>query len=387
VTDRKLPFEVRDLPPPSNPAPPRRLVPVDPPGPPALLSPGDRMRAQGAQGAPLPTGFKTLDQSTRGGPRKGNLVVLGGAPGAGKTTLGVNLVRGYLEGGLFVGVLASDEEPFGLLARLGQSLGFSREDLEGPDETARAECAACFDEKYPRLLVADAHDGHSVESASEALLAAAAGAPAVLFVDSIQTVRALGTEDAESPRQRVDAAVTALKLAARRGLLVFATCELNRGAYRTSDPSARVADLAAFKESGGIEYGASIALLLRSVKDEPDLVDAAFAKNRLRGPDAADEFRLRLDRRHAVFAEVGKPDEPDREDLRESSARVALARLRARIVDTVRRNPSLTSRNAIARATGPGRREATLDAIAGLVEDGTLVELDGGWRVRESERE
>ena len=130
----------------------------------------------------------------------------------------------------------------------------------------------------------------SVERIAELLAVRAAGKPAVLVVDSLQTVRAIGTDTAGSPRERVDAVVRALKsMRDRHGFLVVATCELARGAYRSKALAEQINDLAAFKESGGIEYAAQTALVLRSVPDEPALVDVAVPKNRAYRKDA---FRL-----------------------------------------------------------------------------------------------
>src|SRR6478735_670912 len=233
------------------------------PAPEGPRRPSEVLRAAGARGPRIPTGLETLDTACRGGLCTGSLWVFGGAPGAGKTTLLCQLALYRLAAGDHVVLLAADESPQGLALRLGQLLGYDRDALEGGD-TADAEVA--LDAYGERLWILDGAEW-TVEAA--ALLLPPGG---VLLVDSIQTLRAAGTEGAE-PRARVDAVVHALKSATRIGLLVLATCELARGAYRSNDPAQRTNSLAAFKESGAIEYGMDGALVLRTVSGEPDLVD------------------------------------------------------------------------------------------------------------------
>jgi hypothetical protein len=68
--------------------------------------------------------------------------------------------------------------------------------------------------------------------------------------------------------------------------------ELSKAAYRNRSPAATVHALSAFKESGDIEYGVSLAVVLVSRQGASDLVDAAVVKNRL-GPGKP-EFMLKL---------------------------------------------------------------------------------------------
>jgi hypothetical protein len=204
----------------------------------------------------------------------------------------------------------------------------------------------------------------------------------VLVVDSLQTAPALGTAEATSPRERVDAVVAACKRVAARGALVLATCELARGAYRSRDAKERIDDLAAFKESGGIEYGATCALVLRSVPETPDLIDATFAKNRV---GTKLDFRLRLDRARARVAEEmipATPAETAEHDPRERAAQAAHEQLCRRVLAVVRGHPgALTSRNEIARKAGKSRRGAVLEAIRDLMDAGRLVVVGGAFRV------
>lgn len=243
----------------------------------------------------LISGFPTLDRITRGGLPTGKLVAIGGAPGAGKTFVLVQWAFDFLSRGVHVGMLACDEDADGLLIRFGQLLGIDRRALEDGDVTAKqtlAEWARCV----PLSLWDGDEDEMTLEDASQALRASAGSAPSVLLVDSLQTVRVEGPHG-QTPRERIDAVVKASKHAAKVDRhLVIATSELARGAYRSKDTSEAINDLAAFKESGGIEYGIGLALVLRSRKGSNDLVDASVPKNRFGGEKSAFALRLNFDR-------------------------------------------------------------------------------------------
>jgi KaiC/GvpD/RAD55 family RecA-like ATPase len=341
-------------------------------------APADRARRLGGGGITLPAGFDTLDQATRGGPRTRKVVVLGGAPGAGKTTFVVQLAKRYAMRGIAVAVLAADEDADGLLTRWGQSEGIEREHLEAGTEEARAQLAQHL-EQVPRLLLVDAdEEGATVEDVSERLAELAAGAPSVLVVDSIQTVRTRNSANADNPRARVDDVVATLKRASKEtGHLVLATCELSRGAYRSQNVADRVEDLAAFKESGGIEYGASTLLVLRSVKGEDDLVDVAMPKNRM---GRKLPFRLRLNFRLAEFSEVPLPADESPEEARKKTEEERAEKARGRVLRALREQTDLRSKNDISRKAG-GARGDNLVAVDDLVEMGTLVKVGGCFRI------
>jgi RecA/RadA recombinase len=340
------------------------------PAPEGPRRPSEVLRAAGARGPRIPTGLETLDTACRGGLCTGSLWVFGGAPGAGKTTLLCQLALYRLAAGDHVVLLAADESPQGLALRLGQLLGYDRDALEGGD-TADAEGA--LDAYGDRLWILDGAEW-TVEAA--ALLLPPGG---VLLADSIQTLRAAGTEGAE-PRARVDAVVHALKSATRIGLLVLATCELARGAYRSNDPAQRTNSLAAFKESGSIEYGMDGALVLRTVSGEPDLVDVEVVKNRL---GAKPEFRLRLDRARALFTEEARPAE-DLAAEREAKLLRERAALREAVLAAVRASPPARTKDLIALRC-PRQRSAVWPMLSALLGEGAIVQVGGVYRVASPE--
>jgi KaiC/GvpD/RAD55 family RecA-like ATPase len=342
------------------------------------LTPAERARRLGGRGIILPTGLETLDRAMRGGPATRKLVVLGGAPGAGKTTLVVQLARKFAKQGTPVAILAADEDADGLLVRWGQSEGIAREDLEAGSDEAREGLASALLE-LPHFLLVDAEeDASTVEDVSERLTEIAHGMPAVLVVDSLQTVRTRTSAHAESPRARIDGVVAVLKRAAKEGgHLVLATCELARGAYRSQNAADRIDDLAAFKESGGIEYGASALLVLRSVKGEEDLVDVTMPKNRM-GQKLP--FRLKLNFRLAEFSEVPMPKPADEEAERRSTEEARAARARDRVIASIRDHADLGSMSAVSRVAGKNKKE-NLDALRELLEQEHIAKVGGTFRI------
>jgi hypothetical protein len=126
-------------------------------------------------------------------------------------------------------------------------------------------------------------------------------------------------------------------------VIVVATSELSRGAYRSRDAGDRIEDMAAAKESGSIEYMAQTLLVLRPVADRTGEVDVAIPKNR--GGDQT-PLRLVIDFQHARAHETTRPVDVEgcepgaqlaadmervREVLRGSPGIAGLDRLRAAI--------------------------------------------------------
>ncbi len=345
-------------------------------------SPADRASVVGGHCERLATNFETFDKATRGGLRPKKVIVFGGAPGAGKTTWAAQLGWQWASKGVFVAILASDEDADGLLIRIGQAVGFNREDLENGNPFARERFSAQLSE-HPNLLLVDADESEvNVEEISAELKRMAGGKPSVLIIDSIQTVNTVGAQDADGPRARVDSVIATLKRCAKvDGHLVIATCELARGSYRSKNASEQIDDLAAFKESGGIEYGVATALVLRSVAtaegEANGLVDVTMPKNRL---GRKLDFRIQIDHARATFREIQKPTDDDA-----SQGPSHIERIKERVLESVAKSiVPIASRNELARRV-KGSKKPVLIAIEELLEESRLVVSDGKFYISKAE--
>jgi replicative DNA helicase len=286
------------------------------PSRPRMLSLAERARAMRSRGAVvrLATGLPTLDANCRGGLRVPRIVVIGGAPGAGKTALVVWLALTFARAGVPVVFLAVDEGADDITMRIALLEGLDVGKLEAGD----GDEWDLLEERLAELPIEllDSDDGWTIETAGEQLAAKGKGAPGVLVVDSAQTANANGTTEAESLRARADAVLRALRSEVRsRPTLVLATSELAREAYKNRKAVDRINDLASFKESGSIEYAAETGIVLRSVPDGEGVVEAACPKNR---GGKRDTFFLEIDDRTRV-REVPDPtpDEATLSDKRE----------------------------------------------------------------------
>lgn len=284
-------------------------APADKPRP-QWTSAADRARRIGQDVERTPFFLPTLTTATRGGIGPGKIIAVGGAPGAGKTSLFMNQALAWARAGVLVGILAADEDADGLLIRIGQQLGIDRGALERGYPVARAELAAALEE-LPNLILVDSEEevGATIDAlAEELVLRRQPNQLAVMILDSLQTVQPeMDERQARDVRERVDTVVKTMKRLARRQRLAFvATSEVSRGSYNTADKNRQTSPLAAFKESGGIEYGVAVALVMAKVKNDDGSyeIEVTVAKNRLGGHDDLPVFHLSMNARTATFEEV-----------------------------------------------------------------------------------
>lgn len=330
-------------------------------------------------GARLRTGIETLDTATRGGIPMGRIVVLAGAPGSYKTGAAVSLGHTWERAGCAVAIFAADEPAAGIVTRLGQLAGFSRDALEcegDVGDSVRKGFARAAAGRFITVIDPGADESmRSIEDAEKALLHLADGRQRVLIVDSLQTAPCAAAESAETPRERIDLKLAICKGIASRGTTVILISEMSRAGYRSGSRGENISALAASKESGSIEYGASLLLGLRSVAGEPSLIDVEVAKNRLGG--SKPEFRLKLDFDRASFVETERDDVEQQCEV--SGKRARAGKLRTAILDAVRAQ-RLVSATAVYKAV-KGTKSEVLAEVKDLVAEGLLVIVDGAFRV------
>lgn len=212
-----------------------------------------------------PTGFKHLDEIING--LTPGLVVIAGPPSAGKTTFVKQLADQVAESADAPPVLffTYEQSAFDIrvktLARLSR---VSNEDIK----CGKAKLDAAID-RYKRfgqrLKIIEGTRQHTVGTIH---LAAhqerqRAGKPPVIIIDYLQ---AMPTSDPKlaDRRAQIDSIVTDLRRIARdTGATIVAVSSMSRDEYNK-------AKLSAFKESGGIEYGADVAAAMTVEKEDED---------------------------------------------------------------------------------------------------------------------
>ncbi|HEV8462122.1 MAG TPA: DnaB-like helicase N-terminal domain-containing protein [Gaiellaceae bacterium] len=350
----------------------------------------DRVDRLGTAGAPLSTEIAAIDLALRGGHRRGKVIVLAGAPGAGKTTLAVQIAHDAAMRGIPVSILAADEDAEGLAIRIGQQQGLNRDDLEAGDEFAKATLRERCQTDLASLAMADSdEDGVLLEDVAAELGRRAryvykdaqgrdveAQKPALLVLDSIQTIRCQGSDQAETPRAKVDLVMAAIKRCAKiHGVSIIATSEVSRAFYRGGDEREPNA-LAAGKDSGSIEFGASVVMVLRSVPDGGGDVDVDIVKNRI--GTVKTTLRMRIDHARARMSslETAQSQAPRKGDRQAEAVQrddLAVERMKAHVVEKLLRSKVPVRTRADLVRMCSGKATVIEKAVTRLLIDQTIV--------------
>lgn len=240
---------------------------------------------------PVSTGLKNVDDALGGGVMPG-LTVLAAISSLGKTTLLVQIADHIAASGrsvLFVSIEQSARELVAKsVSRLMRASGAQKHDLATSQEMydrkrrgtwseskAQTFLSAC--NKYHESIAQRLRfiEGDGPVSAADIRKAADAmaerdGAAPVVFIDYLQLLAPMSERDTD--KQTADKNVTALRQMARDlNTPVLVISSINRQRYSGA------ITLDAFKESGGIEYGADVALGLQpaGIADKDKEGDAA----------------------------------------------------------------------------------------------------------------
>lgn len=234
--------------------------------------------------------WESLNVATRGGMPVGRIITLNGGSGSGKTGLGAQLLAFFERQGAFCGHIAADECREDVLTRYGQHLGFARDLLEADGDAGNEErkrCSAATKGRNlciwnPRVGTEDL----TLEYYGDLIQDMAGERPAVLLVDSVQTVPCAAALNAKDDNQRQDAVVKVASRLADQGVLVILISEMPKAQADTGTYSPT-----ASKGSVSIAHASSLVLNCSAAKDDSG-VEIKVAKNR-RGPKY---FSLNLQR-------------------------------------------------------------------------------------------
>jgi RecA/RadA recombinase/DNA-binding transcriptional ArsR family regulator len=344
----------------------------------AVCSAVDVLRRTKAEGDPIPTGIKALDERLRGGMRTRRTMMIAGTAGHGKTSLALQVARAAAEAGVITLCRFVDEGDEPACIRLGQSFGWKREQVEDRLDPLLAKMEAQLAGKPLFLVDPDTLNEPTIESAADtlwALMQERHGALGLLILDSIQRVHTRTSGEACSERERVtDNGQTARRMAVEKGIAVVFTSEMNRAAYKSKREEDRSVDLASPAEAR-LEYWCDVHLTMRVPSEEdPYTVKVTLPKNRL-GSKAPLWFHLDPDR--ASFTAVeGDP----RAKARAAAESQKADAMREEILRQLQATPGLT-RTALREAVGgnKGLFDETLKELRG---SGIVEARSGGNRNR-----
>lgn len=250
--------------------------------------------------AVYPTGFRSIDNLLGGGYRAG-LHIIGGNTAAGKTALALHIAAyNAMKGSpvLYFTYEQSKQELWGrIIASQTDEVSYFDikdgrippiKDLKNGEKILtiarylkiREGDSGMFDTDETLYTVEEiAHEARRVKEKT--------GKPPLVIVDYIQRMPAGEDLKRKDLRERVDFIVTGLQTHVARviGSPVIALSSVSRGAYELKPDSPLEKKIAAFKESGGIEFtGYTVALLIAENSDN-DIVNVTFEflKNRESG--------------------------------------------------------------------------------------------------------
>lgn len=228
----------------------------------------------------IPTGLANLDKAVGGGLPEGALTVLGAGSSSGKTTLAVQIADHIAASGRTVLFVTTEQSRHELVAKsLSRMMkqtkkpngGYyvasaehimsraARASWDGDKEDALRACGARYTMTIaPRMRYFEVDGQPTVEQIRRAYKALCEpGKPSpVLVVDYLQLLKS--QDEHMSDRRAVDVNVMELRQLARESnSAVILISSINRQSYSEG------ADMSAFKESGGIEYGADLAMMLQ----------------------------------------------------------------------------------------------------------------------------
>lgn len=237
------------------------------------------------------SGLPDLDAKLDGGFRPGELCIIAGRPGMGKSTLGMDIARhASLHEGI-PGLFVSLEMSLGQLAlrvlaaeaRVGMS--DLKRGLVAENEVPLIEDVIERLGPDSALKVWASTTGSYADIAAVVTSAVRRVGIRYLVVDYLQLLSSTGESGRrEQSRQEIVGAISRelKRVALRFGLVVFAVAQLNRGPEQRADKKPQMADL---RESGALEQDADYVIVVdrpeqRDPTDRPGEADLHGLKNR-----------------------------------------------------------------------------------------------------------
>lgn len=230
---------------------------------------------QKTEGGIVPTPWEELNRLLNGGCHKGQMIIIGGRPGDGKSNAGLNIVLGAAELGYKATAFSVEMDDVEVCSRLLAAGSWS--------EQSQIMRRRMDDDTFERVeSYIDTHKGMPLELVDQAYITVEQivahcrlRRPDIVFVDYAQLI---SPSNSKLVREQQVAHITrSLKVAAKHlQMVVVVAAQLNRG----SADGARVPIISDLRESGAAEQDADVVLLLHRSPDSPGLVTLICGKNR-----------------------------------------------------------------------------------------------------------
>ena len=223
----------------------------------------------------IPTPWGDINGMLNGGFRPGQMIIVGGRPGAGKSVSGLNVALDAAENGHKVTVFSVEMDAPEVASRLLAAGSWSpqSEIMAGKmqrETHERVEDYISARKGLPLELVDDAQI-----TVEQVVAHCRLRRPELIVVDYAQLI---APSNAKAPREQQVAHITrSLKVAAKQlQMVVVVAAQLNRGAA----DAARVPLISDLRESGAAEQDADVVILLHQPPDDDEVVQLVVGKNR-----------------------------------------------------------------------------------------------------------
>ena len=325
------------------------------------LTPDEAVAALGLDGGPIPTGWDPLDRQLRkGGIPPGRIMVVGGPPFAGKTTV-VAAIALAMAQHVPVFALFSDEGRSQAAVRIGVMLGLKLEDIDNDPVTAGTQMVDLLGERSIYMLKPDTDQSYADDVVKFAASRVDPGQPALIVLDSVQTILSTKPHDDQSPESPRLAAkrlvIDCRSWADSHKFIFLLTSQANRAFYRSKKDDENAVAIAAFSESGQIEYMADIAIVLSLPDENSEVVKVRFVKNRLKG--SAKNFSVKYSPDTGRLVEV---DQAEADVAAQEASRARLKPVEAAILHELRNADDGLSRANLSELT----HKRKVDLLAGI---------------------
>lgn len=226
-----------------------------------LMREHQRRILEGKPDVVFPLGFRTLDGWLRGGIRPGEVLVIGGRPGQGKSALGMNIMLKTAARGNPCAFFTIEMSAAQLATRAAAVCGCPMN--ANQSDADKIEHAATELEKLPVEIV-DMPNGKASDIRSHVRSLSRRHGFKVFVVDYLQLVR-IGKDTLEEYQRVTMASQTMKQIAREYGVAMIVLAQINRDGGKKERPT--MSDL---KGSGSIEQDADQIILIHNPPDDPD---------------------------------------------------------------------------------------------------------------------